>query len=80
MSAEDGGTITVVVPTGTDVTVDDLKDLLATAKKCEFQSIEIYNTSMTSHATGDLASDMIVKVTSWDKTDSSTYNITVSAN
>ena len=80
VSAEDGGTITVVVPTGTDVTVDDLKDLLATAKKCEFQSIEIYNTSMTSHATGDLASDMIVKVTSWDKTDSSTYNITVSAN
>ncbi len=80
VSAEDGGTITVVVPTGTDVTVDDLKDLLATAKKCEFQSIEIYNTSMTSHATGDLASDMIVKVTSWDKTGSSTYNITVSAN
>ena len=80
VSAEDGGTITVVVPTGTDVTVDDLKDLLATAKKCEFQSIEIYNTSMTSHATGDLASDMIVKVTSWDKTGSSTYNITVVAN
>ena len=80
VSAEDGGTITVVVPTGTDVTVDDLKDLLATAKKCEFQSIEIYNTSMTSHATGDLASDMIVKVTSWDKTGSYTYNITVSAN
>ena len=79
VSADDGGTITVVVPTGTDVTVDDLKDLLATAKKCEFQSIEIYNTSMTSHATGDLASDMIVKVTSWDKTGSSTYNITVSA-
>ena len=79
VSAEDGGTITVVVPTGTDVTVDDLKDLLATAKKCEFQSIEIYNTSMTSHATGNLASDMIVKVTSWDKTGSSTYNITVSA-
>ena len=79
VSAEDGGTITVVVPTGTDVTVDDLKDLLATAKKCEFQSIEIYNTSMTSHATGDLASDMIVKVTSWDKTGSSTYNITVVA-
>ena len=79
VSAGDGGTITVVVPTGTDVTVDDLKDLLATAKKCEFQSIEIYNTSMTSHATGDLASDMIVKVTSWDKTGSSTYNITVSA-
>ena len=79
VSAEDGGTITVVVPTGTDVTVDDLKDLLATAKKCEFQSIEIYNTTMTSHATGNLASDMIVKVTSWDKTGSSTYNITVSA-
>ena len=80
VSAKDGGTITVVVPTGTDVTVDDLKDLLATAKKCEFQSIEIYNTSMTSHATGNLASDMIVKVTSWDKTGSSTYNITVSTN
>ena len=79
VSAEDGGTIRVVVPTGTDVTVDDLKDLLATAKKCEFQSIEIYNTSMTSHATGDLASDMIVKVTSWDKTGFSTYNITVVA-
>ena len=79
VSNENGGTITVVVPTGTDVTVDDLKDLLATAKKCEFQSIEIYNTSMTAHATGDLASDMIVKVTSWDKTGYSTYNITVSA-
>ena len=79
VSAENGGTISVVVPTGTDVTVDDLKDLLATAKKCEFQSIEIYNTTMTAHATGNLASDMIVKVTSWDKTGSSTYNITVSA-
>ena len=79
VSAEDGGTITVVVPTGTDVTVDNLKTLLDTAKKCEFQSIEIYNTDMKTLATGNLASDMVVKVTSWDKTGSSTYNITVSA-
>ncbi len=79
VSAEDSGTITVVVPTGTDVTVDNLKTLLDTAKKCEFQSIEIYNTDMKTLATGNLASDMVVKVTSWDKTDSSTYNITVSA-
>ena len=79
VSAEDGGTITVVVPTGTDVTVDNLKTLLDTAKKCEFQSIEIYNTDMKTLATGNLASDMVVKVTSWDETGSSTYNITVSA-
>ncbi len=79
VSAEDGGTITVVVPTGTDVTVDNLKTLLDTAKKCEFQSIEIYNTDMKTLATGNLASDMVVKVTSWDKTGSSTYNITVVA-
>ena len=79
VSAEDGGTITVVVPESTDVTVDNLKTLLDTAKKCEFQSIEIYNTDMKTLATGDLASDMVVKVTSWDKTGSSTYNITVVA-
>ena len=68
---------------GQTVTVANLKALLQEkALKCNFQTFEIYNTNEAEVATGNVANDMVVKVTAWNTKNENTpvkYTITVDA-
>ncbi len=68
-----------VTKAGGDVTAQNLKDKLAEAKYCTFETIEVYNTDQTTIATGELASGMFVKVTSWDGSNSLLWQIEIQA-
>ena len=75
---------TITVKTnGETVTVANLKALLKEkALKSNFQTFEIYNTNEAEVATGNVANDMVVKVTAWNTKNENTpvkYTITVNA-
>ena len=75
---------TITVKTnGETVTVANLKALLKEkALKSNFQTFEIYNTNEAEVATGNVANDMVVKVTAWNTKNENTpvkYTITVDA-
>ena len=78
----DDNTITVKT-NGETVTVANLKALLKEkALKSNFQTFEIYNTTEAEVATGNVANDMVVKVTAWNTKNENTpvkYTITVNA-
>ena len=78
----DDNTITVKT-NGETVTVANLKALLKEkALKSNFQTFEIYNTNEAEVATGNVANDMVVKVTAWNTKNENTpvkYTITVNA-
>ena len=76
---------TITVKTnGATVTVANLKALLQEkALKSNFQTFEVYNTNEAEVATGDVAKDMVVKVTAWNTENEHTpvkYTIAVDAN
>ena len=57
----------------------EVKDKLEEAKYCTFETIEVYNTDQKTVATGELASGMFVKVTSWDGSLSLLWQIEIQA-
>ena len=68
-----------VTKAGGDITAQNLKDKLEEAKYCTFETIEVYNTDQKTVATGELASGMFVKVTSWDGSLSLLWQIEIQA-
>ena len=61
-------------------TVANLRTALEQALKCNFQKVEFFNTDFNTPVTNEdtqVASDMLVKVTSWDTSKTAEYQILV---
>ena len=61
-------------------TVANLRTALEQALKCNFQKVEFFNTDFKTPVTNEdtqVASDMLVKVTSWDTSKTAEYQILV---
>ena len=63
-------------------TVANLRNALKQAQKCNFQKVEFFNTDLETPVENEkdpVASDMIVKVTSWDGSKTALYRVLVNA-
>ena len=63
-------------------TVANLRNALKQAQKCNFQKVEFFNTDLNTPVDNEkdpVASDMIVKVTSWDGSKTALYRVLVNA-
>ena len=65
---------------GGDITGENLKDkLVAEALYCPFEKVEVLNTDAKTPVTGELGNGMFVRVTSWDGSLSTDYQIVINA-
>ena len=70
----------IVNKAGGDITGKNLKDkLVAEALYCPFEKVEVLNTDATTPVTGELGNGMFVRVTSWDGSLSTDYQIVINA-
>ena len=78
--SEDGYRTIWVSAADETFTVANLRTALEQALKCNFQKVEFFNTDFKTPVTNEdtqVASDMLVKVTSWDTSKTAEYQILV---